>query len=113
MPDVKRFGDDVVEAMGDMSQREIMEKMAEHGVRVSQGMISNMRHGRLPENMKVLRAFAEAVDKNPDEWEIKARLYGTEVHLRADHKALSDKTIAQILSDIAEEEEKHQNKIPH
>jgi len=43
MPDVKKFGDDVVEAMGDMSQREVIDRMADHGVRVSQGMISNMR----------------------------------------------------------------------
>lgn len=104
----KRFADDVLEALNDKSQRAVAKKMG-----TSQTMISNMTSGRIPQDLEIVRRFAEAVGEDPDAWERKARLYGTEVHLRADHKALSDKTIAQILSDIAEEEEKHQNKIPH
>lgn len=112
MPDIKKFGDDVVEAMGDMSQREVIDQMADHGARVSQGTISNMRHGRVPESMDVVRAFALAVGQDPDQWEIKARLYATELELRDRHK-ISEASLRKILQDIEEEEEKHRKGIKH
>lgn len=62
--------------------------------------------------MSVVRAFAEAVNQDPDDWELKARLYSTEVHMRDMHN-ISEESLRQILSDIAKEEEKHRKGIKH
>jgi transcriptional regulator with XRE-family HTH domain len=97
----EKFREDVLRSISGKSQRQIAAKMG-----VSQTTVSNMQYGRIPTDVGMVRRFAEAVGENPDEWELKAKLYSTEVALRAEHN-LSEDSMRQILKIIEEEEEKH------
>jgi transcriptional regulator with XRE-family HTH domain len=98
----KEFGKEIVNALKYMPQSVLAEKLG-----VSQSLVSQMVRGKLPENIELIRKFAEAVGESPDEWEIKVRMAKNELFLRQNNK-LSEETIKILLKTIEEEERKHQ-----
>jgi len=99
MPYSERWAVDVRAAMKDKSQAEVARAIG-----VSAPTVSNMAYGRIPEDISVVRRFAEAIGQDPDAWERRVQLYSSEVYLRAQGD-LSDDTIAEILDLINRDKE--------
>ena len=103
MPYSRRFGEEVAQAIGENSQRDIANKMGG----VSPTTVSNMVAGRIPTDAILVR-FAEAIGQDPEAWKRRARLYSEETHLRS-LGFLPDDAVKQIVS-IMEEAEREQEK---